>query len=527
MFSRIGRIIFLANFLGLFIVVLGALLLSEWSEGLTQAQIRSLRAEGELIKNILIESTTGPAPSMDEVAVRRTLRRLLPPANEATGQPGPRVRVFDANGRLVADTDVLYGRVDQHELPPLTEPQPGIGDSFKAISDAAERVENFRITPWRPTGTLEQEIARAMAGAPASSQRIDERGQGVVSLSLPIQRVSAVLGVITLESPDVERILLAERLRMIPFVFGATIATFLSSALLGLFVARPLRLLASAADRLRATGATRLALPEVSRRQDEIGEVSRSIEAMTAALADRIDANERFAGDVSHELKNPLASIASAVEAARKVTDPAKQSELLSIVSNDVRRLDRLITDMARASRIEAETARGDLSRVDLARLASVIAESYAAAPGETSEVAVAFRGPAPADAFVLAQEGPLGQVFRNLIDNAKSFSPPGGVVTLKVETERTREGGLVRATVEDQGPGIPPANLETIFQRFYTDRPRGAAFGGNSGLGLSIARQIVESYGGKIWAENIEGLTPDKPVGARLVVVFPAAARA
>jgi two-component system sensor histidine kinase ChvG len=196
------------------------------------------------------------------------------------------------------------------------------------------------------------------------------------------------------------------------------------------------------------------------------------------------------------------------------------------IVAQDVRRPDRLITDIARASRMEAETARGDLVRVDLARLVSDIAESYASAPGETSEVAVAFRGPPPDGAWVLAQEGPLGQVFRNLVDNAKSFSPKDGVVTLRVDVRRGREGQVVRATVEDQGPGIPAENLESVFDRFYTHRPRQAGFGAHSGLGLSIAKQIVSSFSGRVWAENIEGLTPEKPVGARFSVEFPQAGR-
>ncbi len=531
-FSRIGRTIFLANFLGLFILVIGVLLLSEWSAGLTQAQFRSLRIEGELLSNILVQTATiegDPAPAINESAVREVLHSVLPPPADAEGRSeGPRVRVFLPDGAAIADTDVLYLKVDQGALPPLEAEEPrGLDESVRAMSKAAANVESWRLTPWRPSIDPEEERARALQGLISYGQRLDENGQRVVSVTLPIRRVQAVLGYITLETADVERILLAERLSMIPFVIGAAVVTFLSSALLGLFVARPIRTLATAADRLRLSGATRLSLPEVSRRKDEIGELSRSIEAMTRALADRIDANERFAGDVSHELKNPLASIASAVEAARNVPDPARQAEMLKIVSQDVRRLDRLITDIARASRIEAESARAELDRVDLARLVSLIAESYAAAPGETSEVRVAFRGPAPADAIVLGQESLLGQVFRNLIDNAKSFSPKHGVVTLKVETTRGRDGAIVRATVDDQGPGIPPENLESIFRRFYTERPKGAAFGGNSGLGLSIARQIVESYGGRIWAENIEGRAADQPAGARLIVEMPMAARA
>lgn len=528
-FSRIGRLILVANFVGFAILVLGALFLSEMSAGLTLAQFRSLRIEGELIANLLVETTTtpgDPTPGMDNVAVRQVLRRLLPPPANSDGSPGPRVRVFSNESEVVADTDVLYSRVEQRTLPPLAPPQPGIEESIKEIGEAAEQVERWRLTPWRPTTTLAQELEAARRGSISFGQRLDESGRRVVSVSLPIRRVHAVLGVITLESADVERILLAERLAMIPFVLGSAIATFLSSALLGLFVARPLHTLATAADRLRMTGATRLALPEVSRRKDEIGELSRSIEAMTAALADRIDANENFAADVSHELKNPLASITSAVEGARTIQDPERQKQLLDIVAQDVRRLDRLISDMARATRIEAETARGDLSRVDLARFVSMIAETYAAAPGETSRVAVSFRGPAPADAFVMAQEGPLGQVFRNLVDNAISFSPQNGVVTLRVTIARGREGAVVRAFVDDQGPGIPEENLQSVFERFYTHRPKSAAFGSHSGLGLSIAKQIVESFGGRIWAENIEGVAPDKPIGARFIVEFPAAPR-
>jgi two-component system sensor histidine kinase ChvG len=511
--------------------VLGALLISELSGGLIQAQIRSLNVEGELISNILVEATTtpgDPSPQMSGPAVREVLRRMLPPPSDATGRAsGPRVRVFTPQGAVVADTNKLYDRVIQKELEPLAEDgRAGIEDSVRGIQRALDNLERWRLTPWRATVTLTGEHEAALAGRTSFGQRLDESGSRVVSVTMPIRRVEAVLGVVTIESADVERILLAERVAMIPFVVGAALVTFLSSALLGLFVARPLRLLATAADRLRVTGATRLSLPEVSRRDDEIGELSRSIEAMTGALADRIDANERFAGDVSHELKNPMASISSAVETIRAINDQERQKELLMIVAQDVRRLDRLITDIARASRMEAETARGDLVRVDLARLVSDIAESYASAPGETSEVAVAFRGPPPDGAWVLAQEGPLGQVFRNLVDNAKSFSPKDGVVTLRVDVRRGREGQVVRATVEDQGPGIPAENLESVFDRFYTHRPRQAGFGAHSGLGLSIAKQIVSSFSGRVWAENIEGLTPEKPVGARFSVEFPQAGR-
>jgi two-component system sensor histidine kinase ChvG len=519
--SRIARLIFLLNFVGLAILLVGVLLLSEMRVGLTQAQARNLRTQGELIANLLIETGTvqgDPFPAINEPAVREVLRRLLPPVAEgARAGVGPRVRVFSADGAVVADTDVLYDRLEENALPQVGE-EPSIGRSIERV---AQNVEYLRLTPWRPTITLQEAQRRAMLGEIAVGQRLNENGERVVSVTLPVRRVHRVLGTVTVESADVERILVAERVALAPFVIGATLVIFLSSMLLTLFIARPLRRLAAAADALRLTGATRLNLPDITKRRDEIGALGHSLEAMTGALADRIDANERFAADVSHEIKNPLASIRSAVDSVQAVNDPARQTQLLSIIAQDVKRLDRLVTDIARASRIEAETARGDVDPVDLGRLLSDLVHAYAPAPDEPMRAGVVFRGPAPAGVIVMGQEGPLGQVFRNLIDNARSFSPPSGVVTVSIETVRARDGSFARAAVEDQGPGIPPDNLETVFERFYTERPKGVAFGGNSGLGLSIARQIILALDGRIHAENISG--PDgRPAGARLVVELP-----
>ncbi|MGE0742877.1 MAG: ATP-binding protein [Hyphomonadaceae bacterium] len=517
--SRIARIIFIWNFVGLFVLIIGVLLLTEMRAGLTEAQFRNLRTQGELITNLLIETGTvegDPNPYVNEIAVRSVLRRILPPVAEGE-RPGvgrPRVRMFAADGHEIADSNVLYNSLEETPLAPIDEKQ-SIGQS---LQDAARRVEYLRLTPWRPDITLEEEIGRARRGEIVAGERLSERGERVVSVSMPVRRVQQVVGVVTIESADVERILVAERASMIPFVMGATIAIFLSSLLLALFIANPLRRLAGAADSLRITGATRLSMPDVSKRKDEIGALSQSLEGMTEALADRIDANESFAADVSHEIKNPLASIQSAVASARNAQTPEQQAQMLAIVADDVKRLDRLITDIARASRIEAEVARADLERVDLGALVFDLVRAYAPAPDEEAPVHVMFRGPKPEGALVLGQAGPLGQVFRNLIDNARSFSPLGGRVVASIELVRSKDAQIVRAVVEDDGPGIPSENLETVFERFYTQRPKGAAFGGNSGLGLSIARQIVRSHNGRIFAQNRdEG-------GARLIVELPVA---
>jgi two-component system sensor histidine kinase ChvG len=234
-----------------------------------------------------------------------------------------------------------------------------------------------------------------------------------------------------------------------------------------------------------------------------------------------MDAIERFAADVAHEIKNPLTSIRSAIETLDLVSEPAARARLLAILQNDVNRLDRLVTDISNASRLDAELSREQPKAVDLARLLAEVVGLYEnqLRPGEApGSVRVSLRvadGAQPA--VLIGRETPIGQVFRNLIDNARSFSPADGEV--RVSLSRAR--GRLIAMVEDDGPGMPPENLETIFERFYTSRPKGRAFGGNSGLGLSIARQIVETHGGVIHAENRRD-ADGAVVGARFVVDLP-----
>ncbi len=475
-----------------------------------QAKIDALTTEGELVANVLAETSTvgDPTPMLQEDRAAQVLRRMMLP-------PSTRLRLFTPDLRAVADSNVLADRITVRPLPKLPK-QP-----TQAKPEERDWL-NSRITEWRPERTLQEELAIAFTGKRASGQRVSEAGERVVSVSLPVQHVQAVLGVLTLESADVDEILAAERRSMLPFIVGAGAVSLLFSALLALLIAKPLRALASAADEVRESGGTRLVLPNESRRKDEIGDLAQALERMTGALADRIDANERFAADVSHEIKNPLTSIRSAVETAKAVTDTNARERLLSIIQADVLRLDRLITDITRSSRLEAETARGGQGLVDLGRLLVEIAETYSAT-AKPDEAKVMFEGPPPPGALLLGQEGPLGQVFRNLIDNARSFSPPDGIVKIGLTLILRRDGRWLHATVEDQGPGIPTDNLETIFKRFYTDRPKGAAFGRNSGLGLSIARQIVQAHKGRIWAENQEQEGKGAK-GARLVVELPAA---
>ena len=509
--SRLGRFIILLNVLGLAIIIAGSLLLNELRRGLVGARIDSLTTQGELIVNVINRAATvgEPTPELDAQAASEILQMLSNPRSQ-------RARLFDAHGNLIADSYWVADRVEWKVLPPARprEDQRGLALDLKLgrppppPAPAAQRA-------------LMMEVGQALRGVHWAGMRTAEDGERVVSVSIPIQHVQAVLGVLTLEASDVDEIIRAERQALAPFILIAIFVTLVSSLLLNNLIAQPVRMLARAADRVRLSRARSISLPQLARRDDELGDLTRSLEDMTDALSERMDAIERFAADVAHEIKNPLTSLRSAVETLDLVKDPAARDRLMAILKNDIQRLDRLVTDISNASRLDAELSREDLRPLDLGRLIGEVAQLYqdTAKPGD---VAVVYAAPDTLEPIMVSgREGPLGQLLRNLIDNARSFSPPGGEV--RVQLERGR--GQAVLTVDDDGPGIPPDNLETIFQRFYTSRPKGAAFGGNSGLGLSIARQIAAAQGGSIRAENRTG--PDGAVeGARFVVTLPEARR-
>lgn len=325
---------------------------------------------------------------------------------------------------------------------------------------------------------------------------------------LPGTTGTVLLG--TENARDIVRIVRAERLRL-GIVLGMVVAV---SVLLSLFLARtivrPLRRLARAAHRVRLGRAREVQVPRLPSRRDEIGLLARALSDMSMALRQRIDATEAFAADVTHELKNPLASLRSAVESMGRVTDPALRDQLLAVIGDDVRRLDRLITDIADASRLDAELSRARFETIDLGpMIEGLVAEREAR--GENHGVRLAFARPHAGTAVVLGDGSRLTRVVANLVDNAISFSPPGGLVQIAA----TRDGDRVLVRVDDEGPGVPPAAREAIFNRFHSIRPEGEAFGRHSGLGLAIAKAIVEAHNGTIEVEDRD----DGSTGARFLI--------
>ena len=510
--SRLGGLILALNLLSLLILFVGALALNELGRGLIEARQETLTAQAELLVRVLGEPQIGvtrgePIPSLDGIEASRWLRDNFIPA-------GQRARLFDVDGILVADSYWVTEAIPGEALPPARPAgTPVPATDATVVADDAGKVERARLA-------LVAEVEGALEGQSQAEVRLAESGDRVVSVSIPVRHVQMVLGVLTLEAGDVDETLAAQRRALMPFALVALAVNLLGSLLLHLFVARPVMRLSAAADEVRLQRARAISLPDLEGRKDEIGDLARSLESMTETLSARMDAIEAFAADVSHEIKNPLTSIRSALETLPLVKTEAQREKLTALLQQDVRRLDRLITDISNASRLDAELNRDRPRPIDLTVLLKDIVSVYEAGrkPGEAR---VSFTPPTGAHALIVGRDGPLGQVFRNLIDNARSFSPADGEVRLSLVRDDLDERAI-HVRVEDDGPGIPPENLETVFERFYTSRPRGTAFGANSGLGLSIVRQIIEAHGGTVRAHNRPGA--DGPSGAVFDVALPAA---
>jgi len=509
--SRLGGFILALNLLSLLILFGGALALNEWQRGLIEARQESLSVQAKLLANVLGELgiTQGePYPMLDPRAAGLWLRDNFIPE-------GQRARLYDQDGLLVSDSYAVTDAIPGEPLPPASPAGTALAPTEPSPREEARQS--------RANAELSAEVERALQGAPQADIRRNENGDRVVSVSQPVRHVQQVLGgqgvvhVAGFQGQD------AQRRALTPFALVALAVNLLSALVLHMFVARPVMRLSAAADQVRLQRARAISLPDLEDRKDEIGDLARALESMTDTLSTRMDAIERFAADVSHEIKNPLTSIRSALETLPLVKTDEQRARLTNLLQQDVRRLDRLITDISNASRLDAELSRDRPRLIDLNELLGDIVAVYEGGqkPGEAS---VRFASTAEA-AKVLGRDIPLGQVFRNLIDNARSFSPADGEVRVRLERDDSHPDLPLRIRVEDDGPGIPPDNLETVFERFYTSRPKGTAFGANSGLGLSIVRQIIDAHGGRVQADNRKDET-GAVVGARFEVLLPLAGR-
>ena len=504
---------------------------------------------GDLDALLLQARITASAVAEGAVVISENDRSILSPllarlmVRRLAQTTGTRTRLYDPDSMLLADSRVLIGNegevlvenIDGAGMPRSLGARL-LGYVFDVIDLIPERTKYPAFVPQAERrGSPRNIVQQAMQGTNGTEAWTLPEGGLVLEAAVPVQHYRQVLGAIMLSRTGVgiENAIRAVRMDILRIFVFTLMITIALSLYLARAIARPIRLLAAAAEGLRhgqmrivglagtASLLDRERIPDLTARNDEIGDLSGALRDLTAALAKRMGAIENFAADVAHEIKNPLTSLKSAVETAERVKDPAAQRRLMLVIRDDVDRLDRLLSDISNASRLDAELGRAAAEPVDLVRLLGMLADFYNA-PENAAEsgVAAAVRFEPGRDKLVVkGVEIRLVQVFRNLIDNALSFSPPGGTVTMTA----VREGRMVRVAVEDKGPGIPDNKLEAIFDRFYSERPKAEKFGTHSGLGLSISKQIIEAHHGILRAENVRD-GAGAITGSRFVVRLPGA---
>ena len=516
------------NLIGLGLLVLGVLILNDFRGKLIAMRTDALETQGRIIAITIGEAARTGAVDLNHGTAMNVLTRLIEPT-DVRGQ------IYDRFARAQGDTNAIEGG-GVETLPPLEEEiaadDPTAAEMLLGWFDDGLRAMRASLYADAPPAyrlgavSEDPQIYAALGGVVDRRERINEDGEAIVSVAIPITRLKAVLGVLVLSTKggDIDAIVRSERMSILQVFLVALATSIVLSVLLANAIARPLRRLAAAAEaaergggRAERRGARRIEIPDLSQRRDEIGDLSGALSRMTAALYTRIEATEAFAADVAHEIKNPLTSLRSAVETMRLARTEDSRERLLAVIEHDVARLDRLVTDISNASRLDAELVREAREPFDLRALLSQLVEYNAARAAERGAALVADLPAAPMR--MVGLEGQIAQVFVNLIENAVSFSPEGGRITVRLR--RAEDGGAL-VSVEDDGPGIPDGNLRSIFERFYSERPDEESFGDHSGLGLSISRQIVEAHNGAIRAEN-RGPAGAPRRGARFVVELPA----
>lgn len=523
------------NILALAILGGSLLYLGHYEDRLIQSELDVLSVEARIFANALGEGAViydeDERNILSPELSRQMVRRLV----EASDM---RTRLFDADGALLADSRILTGSGGTIQIEEVEEIAPrgrvldwlkqgvdgllGLIPQSRAYPDYSEAQET-------PDGEADPVLGGALHGEENAGVWALPRHGLMLTVAVPVQHYKQVLGAVVLSrvGTKIEDAIRDVRLDVVKIFAAVLFITILMSLYLARAIAHPIRLLAEAVEGVRQEGvqgtgsvASWLAqrqIPDLTARGDEIGELSAALREMNSALALRMTAIENFAADVAHEIKNPLTSLRSAVETAERIQDPARLARLMAVIRDDVDRLDRLISDISSASRLDAELSRAQAEPVDLGRMLATLVDFYTQIEGGTTRARVVLAVEADANLMVRGLEGRLVQVVQNLVDNALSFAPATSAVTVAAR----REEKSVVITVEDEGPGIPENKLEAVFDRFYSERPAGEKFGTHSGLGLSIARQIVEAHRGSLRAENRKD-EAGMVVGARFTIRVP-----
>jgi two-component system sensor histidine kinase ChvG len=526
------RRILLVNALPLAVLVVALLYLDQYQNGLLQSEVTALREQARIYAGALGESAVKDGNSDNPTLVPERAQPLLRRLTDPT--PNSQAKVYGGDGQVIADSRVREGAggaINTQPLPPPADRGEWQG-TIQAIYDKlmsilphesqqpiVETVAPAAGVDWQPDVKAELRLTTSDQGQGAPYIRRTQDNRLLVTVVEPVVRNRHTVGIVSLtrDAREVDDSLTAIRSSILGLFVIALILTVMLSWYLSLTIARPILLLTESAHDMReGHGRAGAVPPRLLRRSDEVGELALALRDSSEALWSRMDATEQFAADVAHEIKNPLSSIRSAIETLARIEDPVARKRLLAIITEDVMRLDRLISDISDASRVDAELSRAAPEPVNVVGILNLLAEINAATGNGDARLVVE----APdTPLLVQAVEDRLVQVLRNLIGNAQSFSPDGGTILLTAADA----GAMVEISVEDQGPGMPEARLEHVFDRFYSERPHGERFGQHSGLGLSISRQIVEALKGSIAAENRRDAAGEV-TGARFVVRLPKA---
>ena len=537
-FNSITRRIIVINVIGVAVLVSGIFYLNQYRVKFIGTQVENLTTQAQIIASAIAQTSKsgaeaaaegGQAADENKIVVQSGLTNpelsfrvdpevVSPMLRDLVGPTKTRARVFDSDGTLISDSRQLY-RGNGSRLDATIESDTDVFSGIWAYLRQEFWTPDLPIyKDLGPEGKAYEEVRIALAGSVAPIIRVTESGETVISIAVPIQRDQSTLGalLLTAQGSDIDEMIARDRLQIVEVAGLVAFVTAILSLLLAGTIAEPMRRLAVAAERVRKNIKNREQIPDFSDRPDEIGHLSRSLRDMTNALYSRLDAIESFAADVSHELKNPLTSLRNAASLLPSIRADSDRKKLVDIINHDVRRLDRLITDIADASRLDAELVREMAKPVNMANLLSTLCEiTRESRRGSGFGIVLNVHGCKTAREFaanrnyiINGHDSRLSQVIVNLLDNAISFSPKKG--TIYVTAMRLPKKNEIEIIVEDEGPGIRDENLEKIFDRFYTDRPED--FGQNSGLGLNISQQIVKAHGGSIWAEN---RTSPKPLSA------------
>lgn len=550
-FSSILRRIVIFNLAALTVLVASIMYLNHFRSGLVAAKIASLRTQGQIIAGAIAASAVYNG-NIDKIklddlsyqlgglAVNRLRKRNFFPIDQqqvsvllrhVISPDSTRALIYDTDNNLLVDSNFLYyhGQVLEYH-------EDGRGDLLNKVNPFGRIYRSILSRDCLPIDRNQKDLRSYRAeliqslknGNPLAVKRYcDAEDHLSVMVALPIPYGNKAIGFLILVTvgDDIEKIVFAERLSIFKIALVVAFVLLILSIFLGYTIANPLRKLSEAANRVCKGLNKRVPIPDYSNRQDEIGDLSSSIRAMTNAFYSRMDLIESFAADVSHELKNPLTSLRSALEAFPLAKTDISKKQLYEIMNHDILRLDRLITDISHASRIDAELSREVISAVNVESLLQSFASTYSVhSKNSEKDLTVSFVvDPLGnyASYNVAGHELRLGQVFSNILSNARSFVPKENG---HIKMHLYRNAQKIYVDIIDNGPGIRAENIESIFERFYTDRPEGESFGQNSGLGLSISRQIIKNYGGTLLARNVKNPeAPHEILGACFTVILPA----